>query len=49
MFVSQEWVQAEITVAIKFRVNLINFRTLSLTSFGLANINRYKSGKTAEI
>ena len=28
VFVSQDWVQAEITFTIKFRVNLINFRTL---------------------
>ena len=28
VFVSQEWVQAEIIVTIKLKVNLVNFRTL---------------------
>ena len=28
VFVSQEWVQAEIIVTIKLKVNLVNFRSL---------------------
>ena len=51
VFVSQEWVQAEITVAIKFRVNLINFRTLSLTLLALPisiGTNQVKQQKYSE-
>ena len=48
VFVSRGWVQGEITVhTLQFTVNLISFRAFNL--IGLANLSRFKTGKTAII